>query len=896
MKIIAGLGYDDRLPNHLPEHYNSLLCGEQGLITELEFRAGVVSPEGSQAARTVAYLKALKIADEGKRFYSQSLHVDPMASAESLLAWRDWAILHGWQHDSRSADKGRMADLAAVEEGFESIGSSLGERIYALLPRLNLLASGVTSLELHHPRFSWPALYQHLFDCLESAGVSVTEVCMAISPQAPADSDLGKLQRALSGEYQGALGLQQDGTLKLFSAGSEQLAAEYAIREANDATLIISRGGHHCLAAAIGQLGGNNAGLGDLSTFRAPNQLLLLMLQCAWQTPSAEVLLQYLSLPAGRFGRLRRTLARRFRDLPGFDRNHWQSEIDEFVAATLADDPEQDEASLRSAIDEWLPICLCPSDDAMSIELAVSLTDRVAKYWNAMLSISEQEQAITIFSAAYAAADAVSQALREWPESDISKIQLNRLITMVLSVGNSRLRGSRETSCFDVVSNAEVTQLRTRSISKITWINPEVSNLIEVPPLSQEELSGIPLAPDPSQQAILKQQALARSHAPLLAAEQSLTLIATHSNPELLKLQIGSLVDADTWPPLEDAILCNEGIGASAQPVNDTPLPEAQRWWSLDCPIPVPRSVESYSSLATLALKPHEYVLKYAAQIREGSIESLSADVRLKGNLAHHLIEAWINQHPWTGQPIARSDISAWLDSQLPVMIRQIALPLAQPGMQVEQLKFQQQMLEAMDRLLQAMVAAKVIRVEPECQLEYDDKLGKLVGTMDIFCEFDDGRFAIIDLKWGGYNRYREELKAGRPLQLATYAHIAEGNGIRALADAGYFILSRAELLCNSALLFPTATVVEPEDPTSLKHTWQQFDAVLRWRIEQLNAGQIEVTYGCAAPDDDSTPPNDTVDLVSMEDSARKSGNRSFKATYKTVDTWRNLTDNIKEH
>ncbi|MEF1338543.1 hypothetical protein REH81_17435, partial [Vibrio rotiferianus] len=174
--------------------------------------------------------------------------------------------------------------------------------------------------------------------------------------------------------------------------------------------------------------------------------------------------------------------------------------------------------------------------------------------------------------------------------------------------------------------------------------------------------------------------------------------------------------------------------------------------------------------------------------------------------------------------------------------------------------------------------------------------LGKLVGTMDIFCEFDDGRFAIIDLKWGGYNRYREELKGGRPLQLATYAHIAEGNSIRALADAGYFILSRAELLCNSALLFPTATVIEPDEPTSLKRTWQQFDAVLRWRIDQLNTGRIEVTYGCATPDDDSTPPSDTVDLVSIEDSARKSGNRSFKATYKAVDTWRNLTGNIKEN
>ena len=896
MKIIAGLGYDDRLPNQLPEQLNCQLCGEQGLIAALEFRAGIVSPDDSQAARTVAYLNALNAADDGSRFYSQSLAVDPIASAESLLAWRDWAILHGWKYDTRSANLGRMAELAAAEALFAKSGTSLGERIYALLPRLALLASSVAALELHHTRASWPPLYQHLFDQLENAGVPVTAAPTSIQPQASADSDLGKLQRALIGEHKGGLDLQQDGTLLLFSAASDQLAAQYAIREANNETLIIAPSAHHCLATVISQLGGNQSGLGDLSAFRAPNQLLLLMLQCAWRTPSAEALLQFLSLPAGRFQRLRRSLARRFRDLPGFDRDHWDTEINDFVIATLNDHPDQDEANLRLAINEWLPVCECLSDDAMPIKLAVSLTDRVASYWKALLSTSEQEQAKTVFAAAYAAADAVCQALREWPETDINKIQLNRLITMVLSLGNSRLRDAREVSAFDVVTRAEVVPLRTTSISHTLWINPEISRVAEAPPLSKEELSGIPLAPDSVQQAQLKQLALTRSHAPLLAAKQSLTLISTNSTPELLKLQLSSLVDADNWLPLEDAILCNQGIHAVTQPITEFTLPQAQRWWRQNCAIPAPRATESYSSLAALALRPHEYTLKYAAQLREGTIESLAADARLKGNLAHHLVEAWINEHPWTGQPIDRSSINAWLDASLPVMIRKVALPLAQPGMQVEQLKFQQQMLEAMDKLLQALVVAKVARLESERRFEHNDNLGLLVGTMDIFCEFDDGRFAIIDMKWGGYNKYREELKAGRPLQLATYAHIAEGNHAGQLADAGYFILSRAELLCNGALVFPTATAIEPDEPTSLRLTWQKFEKTLRWRVDQLKRGRIELTYGSAIPDNDSLPPGDAIDLIPLEDKARKSGSRTYKATFKAVDTWRNLTGNIKEH
>lgn len=896
MKIIAGLGYDNRLPNHPPQLLGCQLCGEQGLISALELRAGIASPDSSQAARTVAYLKALKAADDGNRFYSQSLATDPMASAEALLAWRDWAILHGWKYDSRSASHDRMADLEAAEARFSQNGSSLGERIYALLPRLRLLSSSISDVELHHSRASWPPLYQHLFEQLEKAGVQLIEAPIVIQPQAPADSDLGKLQRALSDGSMDSLDLQQDGSVRLFSAASEELAAQYVIREANSESLIIAPNAHHCLETVITQLGGNHSGLGDLSNFRAPNQLLLLMLQCAWKTPSADALLQFLSLSAGRFQRLRRSLARRFRDLPGFDQEHWDKEINDFVAAELRDKPDLDEQALRSSAQEWLPICLCKSDEAMPIELAVSLTDRVANYWKALLSMTDQEQAKSIFAAAFSAADAVSQALREWPETDISKVQLNRLLSMTVSMGNSRFREIREVSQFDLINNAEVAPFRTIPVGHTLWINPSATHQSEAPPLSKQELSGIPLAPDPTQQSLLAQMALQRAHAPILAATQSLTLITTSHSPDLLKLHLSSLVGNHNWRPLENAIVGNEYIKAATQPISEFNLPQAQRWWDLDCSIPAPRSTESYSSLATLALRPHEYALKYAAQIREGAIESLAADARLKGNLAHHLVEDWFTQHPWNGTPISRSTISSWLDTNLPIMIRRVALPLAQPGMQAEQLNFQQQMLDAMDKLLQAMFAAKITSVESERRFEYDGNLGRLIGTMDLFCALDDGRFAIIDMKWGGYNKYRDELKEGRPLQLATYAHIAENSHPCQLADAGYFILSRGELLCNHTQTFPTATAIEPDDPTSLQLTWQKFEAILQWRIEQLQGGRIELTYGSALPDNDSAPPVDTPSLISLEDKARKQGKNSYRASFKAVDTWRNLTGNIKEH
>lgn len=902
MKILLGIGYDERLPNKPIERIGTLVCGEKGLISALEFRAGKKTLEVSQAARTVAYLKALKAADNSSRFYSKSLAVDAMASAESLLGWRDWAMLHGWQNDIGSTNHGRMQDLAEVEHHFNKPGLSLGERIYALLPHLHLLSADITAFELHHIRASWPPLYQYLFNELEKTGIAILEAAVETEPQAEQGTDLGLLQHALCNEQKERISLKLDGSLKLFSTANTQLTAQYAVQAATDQTLIISKNLNHCLETAIGLQAGNHSGVGDMSGSRAPNQLLFLMLQSAWKTPSANALLQFLTLPAGRFKTLRNKIARSFRDLPGIHREKWEILIDEYITKLNTEQPGHDETSLRNAIHDWLPVSICLSDDNMPVSIAVAIADRVATYWRNLMVMSEQEQNKVIFSAAFASADAITEALREWPDNTIDKMQLNRLMSIALNIGNSRYCHERDVSKFDVVTTPEVIKLSAVTPENIIWLEPEVNSLNSAPPLSKEELSGIPLAPTLEQQTFFMQQALLRAATPLFAARKTLTLIATDLAPELLKLQLTALLGNNIWQPLEEAILSAHSLDIATEKLTRFSLPYAKRWTHIKSPISAPRATESYSSLATLALKPHEYVLKYAAQFYEGTIESLTTDSRLLGNLAHRLVEAWIHAHPWTGRPIASVEISDWLKKYLPLIIQQIALPLAQPGKQVERMRFEEKMLASLDALFKAMVAANIRTVHPERNFTYVDSICQLTSEIDLFCELDDGRFAIIDMKWGSYEKYRGELKAGRPLQLATYAYIAERSPtepaavrVGQFADAGYFILSRAELLCTNNLTFPTATVVQPDELTSFKLTWQQLEKTLRWRLAQLHQGQIEFTYGTPEADGNSEPTTGALDLLTLEQSVKKGSGNSYKATFKAVDSWRNLTGNIKD-
>lgn len=97
MKIIVGPGYGGRRANVVKPSFGELICDGQGLVAELELRAGIAHQTVSETKRTVIYLKALRAADHLDRFYHRSLQVDPIACARKLLHWGDSAILYGWR-------------------------------------------------------------------------------------------------------------------------------------------------------------------------------------------------------------------------------------------------------------------------------------------------------------------------------------------------------------------------------------------------------------------------------------------------------------------------------------------------------------------------------------------------------------------------------------------------------------------------------------------------------------------------------------------------------------------------------------------------------------------------------------------------------------------------------
>lgn len=894
MKIITGIGLDKRRPNKIKEQLGEITCGEFELIELLEFRAGIYQQKMAFSKRIITYLNALKVCDNGNRFYSKSLKVDPIACAETLIYWRDWAIMHGWLNEGKSRSRGRLADLEIVENSLQGSLFSIGERIYNLFDQIDLICKSISEIKLLNNLDEWPQLYRTLFAKLADVGIHILEKAIPITTCASEHTDLGKLQREFLKDDIKTIELNNDGSINIFQANNTQVAASCCARLANLDSLIIADNQLHSLDVSSVVINGMSTGVGETSSTRAANQLLLLILQCAWKTPSADVVLQYLTLPFGKFKKLRQSLARTFRDKPGINSRHWKKIIEDYIQSKCNADSNIKPDILTVLINDWLPISLNDSDKSMPTHLVIELCKRVTDYWRSFLYAKEDQATDLTINTAYQIAIEAAEALKTWGDEKIDCDQLNRLVSMFRDMGQTTWQRNREVTNIDIVQNPEVVTLREGELQHLIWLNPKLSKLETIPPFSTEEFSGIPFAPDKKKQTKLQQYALTRAFLPILSTSKSITLIASDTQPDLFKLKISAILGSNEWPNLEASILTHEFKNLDCKEIQIISLPKPKRWLKVNSVITVPRTIESYSSLKMLVYKPYEYVFKYAAGIQEDPVHGFPLDARLKGILAHYIIEAWFNENPWMGSDIQKEHVTLWLNNRFETIIHECALPFAQPGKKIEQQSFKKIMHRALTNLLEILASAKIVRVTPELRLTHQTNDYLLEGTLDLFCERDNKQCAIIDMKWGSHKRYRDELKNGYPLQLATYAKIAESKENYKICDAAFFIINDATLLSTSGLIFSSQRVIQSSQNFSLDDIWQRFKKVLDWRMDQLRNGWVEITYGNAEDDEYSQPPEDSIPLFQKERSSDRS-EKSYNKNYKQVDPWRNITGNVKE-
>jgi RecB family exonuclease len=289
--------------------------------------------------------------------------------------------------------------------------------------------------------------------------------------------------------------------------------------------------------------------------------------------------------------------------------------------------------------------------------------------------------------------------------------------------------------------------------------------------------------------------------------------------------------------------------------------------------------VESYSSAEKFIYNPSAWVLQYKAGLKAGPVASLrlQADYRQEGTLLHRVLDlllaatgASIN---W--QTCSQLELNSWLERTWPPLLEQEGANLLLPGKRADALGLLELGKQAIWELMFQLRQAKVVEARANETLQpVSFAGGQIGGIIDLLVRNQQGRIAVVDLKFGGREVRERELQENRPLQLAIYGHLLRCQGQQDWPASAFFLLRRRRLIATTKTFFPEAKVVASKfPPGDLQQCWTDFEQVWQWRRQQLDVGWIELTTvgldASESPDEapDSTPP--LIHWASNEDHAR---------------------------
>ncbi|MEZ5571091.1 MAG: PD-(D/E)XK nuclease family protein [Halioglobus sp.] len=877
--VTLALKGDASVPEVHADALGNVTVGPHGFLGLLETQLGIPARDTSFTERLIQYLGCIDQTDNSTAFYRASYQADPFSVARTLLQWRDQWYLAGWQGQFREDAPARLRDMAAIETlAAGAVAPGLGQRIQRVIALLPDNPIAVNSLLLRDELADFPHLWQRLIQAVDAP---VTEAPPA-APQGTADSDLHRLQQHLLQSSRNKIQLRGDGSVIALRADSPQDSAPLtalltqcwlrAAPQQSIALLAEARG--ELLDDTLEQVHSARLGFSALSSWRPVFQVLPLACELLWEPLNPTALFQFLSHPVGPLpGRIRETLARTVASTPGIGSQAWEDAISE----ALAHEEPGKRKALKERVRYWLESARfapeCGVDSATLSERA----QKVADWLQASRERYEDPARKSLYNIALNQAQefvSAIQRLKAHGRDPLTQDNVRRLIEDVRGSGAPITdRGAEVIPGQPRVLRADhagaFSAVEEHSADNVIWWDCQANDRVHRWPWSRAEraalqANGVYLEAEDAQLAWLGKAWLR----PVLSAKQRCIFIL-HGDSERhhpIWDQIASVTQG--LPILQIASSDTAAqLGVAQVPLEVRTLPPKVRWWQLPASVALPmREAESYSSLDTYIHSPYQWLLRYAARIRQGSLASVSDGSQLKGNLAHRLYEAFFNAHP----DIAAIDtlaIDAWVDKHIRRLIQQEGALLLEPGRQAECERFISQVQDSLTTLVEHLHAAAAVRVQMELQQQGSFAGGTLTGSIDLLATRADGSEAIVDIKWGGRRYRRDSLLASSYLQLATYAQLRRDNGAAQSPALSYFIVMDATMLSLGHDFFPNADILKPDDDESAAQYWQRFEQSWRWRKSQFDRGLVEVTVSDTVPTAESAPADDCLDMPEASDS-----------------------------
>lgn len=849
------------------------------LLRDLELRLGLpVHSEGAtEASRALQWCARLRAMASAKRFYSASFAVDPLGTAQSVLALRDALKTCGWDGASIADGGARLDALAELEALTElPVPPSNADRALSVAAALNhrtgqRLQPIYAALTLADDEATWPECWRRVFQELRRTGTEL-DILPQLAPQASPDTDLGKIQRALwnAPSAAGSVQLVGDGSFVRVTAETSVEAARATaalVATLTEPNTVVMREREAAVFdhALVGH-GIPSQGLHSSSPWRAALQVLPLALELAFEPKDPQRVLELLNLAQGPFaGAVARYLTRALQRSPGVGGRAWleaKAKLATLIEETK-DDAKLPPAQLTQQLELaelWLETRGADAIRGATKEALRSVATRV-RAW--LLEQVIRRPLDSILRVGVQHCDDLIQALALEHRDPVDLVHVRRLSEFVMSGGAPFEQTPEEIGRLPCVGSARA--LYTPAVNVVWWMFTHSYEHALGSPWRAKERAALAAAhierPNLELQLAKRAAAFRRTvcgaqHRLILVSPRTAAGQTCASHPlwdELVAkvpltaaAQAAITCSSDELLHFGDRRDDRQAVAVPLESIVPLSLPAAHPQWNVNLPSTTTSLRHSASSLSSLLGCPLQWALTYLAGLKSEE-QALTSQHLLFGSLGHRLVEVLHEAGLFT---VDAATFRKRASEEFDILVAREGAVLLRPGKAHELSQLNRQLVDAACTLRELLTDHGLVIHSVEAAFDVPWRDGQLFGRWDILAGAPNGQQLVIDVKWGNA-KYRTLLEEGNALQLATYRQALRGqpSADQALQSptlqpnderivAAYYSLSVGRLFGVA----PNLDGVELLPGENLSDTWQRANRTLPLVEDAVSRGQLHVS------------------------------------------------------
>lgn len=840
-----------------------------GFLDLLETRLGVNSNSVSFTSRLVDYLYCLERTDNPKAFYQASYAQDPFAVARKLLLWRDELYMAGWTGFFTNKDNlsRRLIDIENIETlAKKDVPPSIGQRLQYVLSRLEKDSVFISEIELHDELEHFPPLVQKVISAI---GADINH-SSGLKLNADGNTDLNHLQKILLNPNLDTE-FVNDGSVILIETDEARasheltaqiIAANYLANNQQDISVICETDGH-IVDEVLETIGLPRAGFTENSSWRPVFQVMPLSMELLWSPVNPAKILQFLTNPVCPLpGRVRYPLGNVMAQTPGLGSDAWNEKIETILSK---EEDEENQKKIKTEIEFWIENERYDPEAGAPVASITTRLNAVSKWLGNMMALFADRPEHSLYATAKGQTEDLLSAvirLENYNDGTLGRDHIRRLIDDIRGVGAPVIDRHAELAAeIKPLTNYQDPGSVMRAADTIIWNGLNGDHGLRVKDWSDAEISALEenevfyLSDDTGLACLSRQRSK-----PVLNATARLILVASKDRSSDHAIWTQILCKCKNVQILSERE-AREQLQIRTREAAQLDLQKKQREWQVPKSVNIPaKQYSSYSSLDKFLFKPHQWVLNYAAKIRTGALMITNEGNLLKGNLAHRLIETYLDEHT-NLQEVSLDDIAIWTDAALIDLIEKEGATLLEEGAFRERVAFISTMKTALKTLIEHLKTVGTIKTETELWAESEFVGGALQGSIDIIAINENGDEAIIDVKFGGLKYRRDELRNSQYLQLLTYDRLRGSS-----PHLSFFIVTDSQMLNLAHDYFKNAERIDPELGLTPNQYWENIETLWKHRRAQFDKGLIEVPVEGTVPTERSLPDGIALDIPETND------------------------------